>query len=400
MAGRCFARSSRRLINLRRFSTVRRVFWAFLIQSTLCLALSGCADLRYYRQAAAGQWDLLRARRPVAELLADSATAPALRRRLETAQALRTFASVELGLPDNGSYRDYADLGRLHAVKNVLAAPELSLQPRQWCYWTVGCLSYRGYFDAAAAGSLAEELRAAGDDVYVADIPAYSTLGWFDDPLLNTFIHWPVGRLAELMFHELAHQRLYVGGDTAFNESFATAVGRLGAERWLARHGDAEDRQAYALDSRRREQFLRVVAGARAQLAAVYASARSDAEKRLEKRRILMELRERYQSLKQFWGGYAGYDRWFEQDLNNAKLAGNNTYHQWVPAFMALYQREGRDLAAFYRAAEAIAAWPPPERAARLTALSEPAPVLLGHVEPDARQCPIAARSDDGRRAF
>ncbi|MBL8258391.1 MAG: aminopeptidase [Candidatus Competibacteraceae bacterium] len=379
---------------------MRRAFWIFLTALACGLALSGCAELGYYRQAAVGQWDLLRARRPVAEVLADPETAPELRRRLERAQTMRAFASKELGLPENGSYRHYADLGRPQAVKNVFAASELSLEPRRWCYLTVGCLSYRGYFDAEAARRLAAELRAAGDDVYVADIPAYSTLGWFDDPLLNTFVHWPVGRLAELMFHELAHQRLYVGGDSAFDEAFATAVGRLGAERWLASQGSAEEREAYALDSRRREQFLQAVTKSREELAAVYDASRPDAAKRLEKRRILAELRERYRALKQSWGGYAGYDRWFDQDLNNAKLAGHNTYYHWVPAFMALHEQEGRDFAAFYRAAGAIASLSPPERAARLTALAKPAPALPGGVEPSALQPLITDRTDDERRAF
>lgn len=336
----------------------------------LWLALSGCAELAYYRQAAAGQWELLRARRPVADLLADPATAPDLRRRLETARALRAFASAELALPDNGSYRDYADLGRPHAVQNVFAAPELALEPRRWCYLAVGCLSYRGYFDAGAARRLAEELRAAGDDVYVADIPAYSTLGWFDDPLLNTFIDWPTARLAELMFHELAHQRLYIADDTAFDEAFATAVGRLGAERWLRQRGEAREREAYAMDRRRREDFLRLVGTSRDRLAALYGSSRDDAEKRAEKRRILTEMRDHYGELKRGWGGYSGYDRWFDRDLNNAKLAGNSTYHRWVPAFLALYEREGRDFAAFYRAAAVLGQLPPAERAARLEALS------------------------------
>ena len=191
---------------------MRRFFWIFLTANSLGLVLSGCAELDYYRQAVVGQWELLDARRPVVDVLADPATAPALRRRLATARALRMFASVELALPSNGSYHDYADLGRPYAVKNVFAAPELSLEPRRWCYLAVGCLSYRGYFDDEAARRLADQLRTAGDDVFVADIPAYSTLGWFDDPLLNTFIDWPTARLAELMFHELAHQRLYIEG--------------------------------------------------------------------------------------------------------------------------------------------------------------------------------------------
>ncbi len=355
-----------------RLRAIRSIFWTLAVGAGFALGLSGCAELAYYRQAAVGQWALFQARRPVAAVLADPTISADLRQRLETARALRVFASAELALPDNGSYQGYADLGRPWVVRNIFAAPELSLEPRRWCFPVAGCLSYRGYFDAGAAQGLAEELRAGGDDVYVADISAYSTLGWFDDPLLNTFIGWPVGRLAELMFHELAHQRVYVTDDTAFNEAFATAVGRLGAERWLARRGTPREREEYAADVRRREQFLRLTADTREHLAAVYASSGDEAAKRADKQRILTRLRERYQALKQTWGGYAGYDHWFEQDLNNAKLAGVSTYHRQVPAFLVLYEREGRDFAAFYRAAEAIGQLPPSEREAQLRALSAP----------------------------
>ena len=348
---------------------LQRIAETLIAIAGFALPLAGCADLAYYRQAALGQWELWQARQPVAEALADSTTSPELRRRLEITQALRAFASVELALPDNDSYRDYADLGRSWAVKNVFAAPELSLEPRQWCFWIVGCLSYRGYFDAEAAHRLADELRASGEDVYVADVAAYSTLGWFDDPLLNTFIYWPTGRLAELMFHELAHQRLYIADDSAFNEAFATAVGRLGAERWLEWRGAVREREDYAVDYRRRQEFLQLVAVAREQLAALYASPRDEAGKRADKQYILTELRDRYQDLKRGWGGYTGYDRWFNQDLNNAKLAGISTYHRLVPAFLALYEREGQDFAAFYQAAEAIGRLPPAERKARLQEL-------------------------------
>ncbi|MBK8898072.1 MAG: aminopeptidase [Candidatus Competibacteraceae bacterium] len=376
---------------------MRRAFWRFLMLPGFALSLSGCAELAYYRQAAAGQLELLHARRPVAEVLADPATAPELRRRLEGAQALRAFASGELGLPENGSYRDYADLRRPHAVKNVFAAPELSLEPRRWCYPAVGCMSYRGYFDAAAAQGLAADLRAAGDDVYVADIPAYSTLGWFDDPLLNTFIAWPAGRLAELMFHELSHQRLYVSGDTAFNEAFATAVGRLGAERWLKQQGTAREREDYAADGQRREDFLRLTATAREQLTVLYASARPDAEKRADKQRILTALRDGYQQLKQQWGGYSGYDRWFDRDLNNAKLAGNSTYYRWVPAFLALYEHEGQNFVAFYRAVEAIGQLPLSERTARLDALSASPSNIVSNAAV-TNDPPTTHRSHDERR--
>ncbi len=350
---------------------MRRTFWILFTVAGFGLALSGCAELAYYRQAAAGQWALLQDRRPVAEVLADPETAPNLRQRLETAQALRAFASAELALPDNDSYRNYVDVQRPYVVRNVFAAPELELEPRRWCFPIAGCLSYRGYFDAEAAQRLADELRADGEDVYVADISAYSTLGWFADPLLNTFIHWPTARLAELMFHELAHQRLYIADDTAFNEAFATAVGRLGAERWLAQRGAAREQEEYAADYHRRQEFLQIVTASRESLRAVYASGQSDAEKRAEKQRILTGLRVRYRELKQGWGGYAGYDRWFGQDLNNAKLAGHSTYQRWAPAFIALYQQEGQDFAAFYQAAEVLGRLPPREREARLRELLE-----------------------------
>ncbi|HOW75066.1 MAG TPA: aminopeptidase [Candidatus Competibacteraceae bacterium] len=358
------------------------MFWK-LLTIGLALTLSGCTDLAYYRQAAAGQWALWQASQPVADIIADSATPAALRQRLETAQAIRAFASAELALPDNGSYQHYADLQRPWVVKNVFAAPELSLEPRQWCFLMVGCLSYRGYFDPEAAQEWAEASRAGGDDVYIADISAYSTLGWFDDPLLNTFIHWPDGRLAELLFHELAHQRLYVANDTAFNEAYATAVGRLGAERWLEQRGLAREQAEYVVDVQRREQFLQLTTEAREQLATLYTSSRSAAEKRTDKQRILAELRERYQALKQHWDGYAGYDRWFAQDLNNAKLAGVSTYHRQVPAFLALFAREGRDFAAFHRAAEALGRLPPDEREGRLREL---------HYSPDFHSEPFLTR--------
>lgn len=335
----------------------------------LWVTLLSCADLAYYRQAVMGQWELAQARRPIAEVLADPLLTPELRQRLEIAQTLRHFASIELGLPNNSSYSDYADLGRPYVVKSVFAAPELALEPRRWCYVAVGCLSYRGFFDAAAAQRFANELRAAGDDVYVADTPAYSTLGWFNDPLLNTFVYWPVTRLAELLFHELAHQRLYIADDTAFNEAFATAVGYLGVERWLQQQGSQRELEQYQTDRRRRSEFLQLVAHTRTRLASVYATADTAAAKRIEKQTILTETLAQYHQLKQQWGGYSGYDRWFAEDFNNAKLAGNGVYNDWVPAFLTLYEREGRDVVAFYKAVDALGQLPAAERIVRLNAL-------------------------------
>ncbi|NJN46034.1 MAG: aminopeptidase, partial [Candidatus Competibacteraceae bacterium] len=234
-----------------RFSVLAKQ-WLLAALLLATLTMSGCANLGYYGQAISGQWQLLQSRRPVQDILADSNTPLEVKHRLQVAWSIREFASTELALPDNGSYRNYADLQRAYVVRNVFATPPLSLQPRQWCFPLIGCVSYRGYFNADTAEQFAEILRAQGDDVYIANVPAYSTLGWFDDPLLNTFVHWPVGRLAELIFHELAHHRLFISNDTIFNESFATAVGRLGAQQWLARYGTSTEREDYERQQRRR----------------------------------------------------------------------------------------------------------------------------------------------------
>ncbi len=338
----------------------------------LPLGPMGCATLGYYGQAASGQLDLLERQRPVAEVLADPEVSPALRERLQTAHAMRVFATTELALPDNDSYRSYADLERPYVVWNVFAAPELSLKPKEWCFLIVGCVAYRGYFNEADARALGEELRQQGYDVYVAGIPAYSTLGWFDDPLLNTFLYWNQGRLAELVFHELAHQRVYIDGDTAFNESFATTVGRLGARQWLDRYGTAEARDVYERLQQRRQAFLDLVLTAKQELLQLYQSDQSETAKRAGKQRLLAALQTRYQDLKRTaWDGYAGYDRWFQQDLNNAKLAGLSAYTRYVPAFKILFEQQGRDFSAFYQAVATLGALPRAARTARLQELMD-----------------------------
>ncbi|HXG29277.1 MAG TPA: aminopeptidase [Nevskiales bacterium] len=318
--------------------------------------LGGCAQLAYYNQALQGQSDLLARRRHLDLVLAETGDGE-LRARLDKARDMRDYASRALALPANGSYTGYADLGRPWVVLNVFATPELSLQPRRWCFPIVGCLDYRGYFRRDYAERLAAELRAQGYDVWLGPVPAYSSLGWFDDPLLNTFIRWDDGRLAELLFHELAHQRYYLAGDTEFNEAYASAVGRLGARRWLAERGTAEERQRYELFLQRQRQFLTLVLQARERLQALYASALPEAEKRAGKARVLEQLRARYRGLRDTeWGGFAGYDPWFERDLNNAKLAAVVTYERYVPAFEALFRAQGEDFRRFHQAVEALGA--------------------------------------------
>ena len=318
----------------------------------LMLLLIGCASPGYYLHAISGQVELLHKRRPVEEVLNDPATAPEIRQQLELVQRLRDFASRELGLPDNRSYRTYADLERPFVVWNVIVTPELSLEPKQWCFVFAGCVSYRGYFAHDKAEKFAAGLKQEGHDVYVGGVPAYSTLGWFNDPLLNTFIHRTEADLAGLLFHELAHQVLYVTGDSAFNESFATVVELEGVKRWFQQSGNAKEAEAYRQKIQRREEFTTLVLKHRARLTDIYASNSSDAEKRSAKARMFGELRSEYASLKAIWGGYADYDKWFAQGLNNAHLAAIGMYSQYVAAFQKLLARQGDDLAAFYRSVE------------------------------------------------
>ena len=248
-----------------------------------------------------------------------------------------------------------------------------------------GCVSYRGYFSPEEAKGFAEGLKSEGYDVVVEGSPAYSTLGWYEDPLLNTFINWPVGRVADLVFHELAHQRLYISDDTTFNESFATAVGQLGAREWLEQEGTPQERDDYAAYTRQQEAFMALTLNAREQLTRLYASTQDDAAKRREKQRLLAALKTRYEALKQEqWDGYGGYDFWFANDLNNAKLGALNTYTRLAPAFEALFEREGRDFAAFYAAAERISRWPPPDRERYLAGLVNAMPAQASAAFPAA----------------
>jgi len=334
-------------------------------------AVAGCSGSGYVARSVEGHLSLLNSARPVSEWIADSATPTDLRERLLLSQRIRDFAVSELKLPDNASYRRYADLHRSAAVWNVVATPELSLSLKTWCFPVTGCIGYRGYFELAQAREEATELRAQGLEVSVYPVPAYSTLGklpgnFFADPLLNTFIRWPEGELARLIFHELAHQVAYARDDTAFNESFATAVERLGGKRWLDEHASAQAREEYAQFDARRVQFRALTLSARGRLDAIYRSSASEADKRAGKERAFQELRADYEQLKsQQWGGYAGYDPWVA-NANNASLAVQAAYDDWVPAFTRLFEKEGRDWTRFYARVKELAQMPPEERHAAL----------------------------------
>ena len=339
----------------------------------LAAALAGCSattGVGYYWQSVTGHVGVMRAARPIGDWLGDETTPPAVRQRLEQARHMRRFAVEQLALPDNASYTRYADLKRRAVVWNVVAAPPQELTLKQWCFPVVGCVGYRGYFDEADARAFAASL---GTDLEVAvyPVPAYSTLGWTNwlggDPLLSTFIGYPEGELARILFHELAHQVIYVPDDMAFNESFATAVERLGGERWMAtRAGEAVRRDYERFDARRR-QFRALTAATRERLAAAYALPDA-AAREAAKQAAMTGFRARYQALKAEWGGFAGYDPWALQ-ANNALFAAQRAYDELVPGFEALFEREGRDFARFYDAVRALARQPKAERHAALGAL-------------------------------
>ncbi len=340
-----------------------------LLAAVALLLVGGCANVGYYWQSVSGQLDVWRRERPVEEVLADPAVAQALKDRLARVVEIRNFASRELDLPDNRSYRRYADLERPFVVWNVFAAPEFSVEPLEWCFLFAGCVKYRGYFSREEAERFAAELARQGQDVYVGGVPAYSTLGWFADPVLNTFIHYPDAGLAGLIFHELSHQVAYAKGDTAFNESFAVAVEREGVRRWMERAGDAGQRDAFERNQRARVDFARLMLKYRDRLDALYRTRIAPAAMRERKREIIAGLEAEYRTLRAEWGGFAGYDRWFARKPNNAQFASVGLYTEFVPAFEALLAREGRDLPRFYAAVQALAALPKAEREARLRTL-------------------------------
>lgn len=339
---------------------------ALLAAGAVCLT-SGCSTIGYYAQSVGGHLAIVRAARPVPEWVADPQTPAPLRARLELTQRIRDFAVSDLGEPDNASYRRYADLNRSAAVWNVVAAPELSLRLQTWCFPVVGCVGYRGYYDPKDANAFADGLRAQGLEASVYGVPAYSTLGLLPgdalkDPLLNTFINYPEGELARLIFHELAHQIAFAQGDTVFNESFATAVERLGSERWLRERADAQAREEYERFEARRGDFRALTGRYRERLDALYTSAASDADKRAGKSALMIGLRAEYEVLKrEHWGGYSGYDGWFAR-ANNAALGVLGAYNELVPNFERLFVRVGRDWPAFYAEVKRIAALPATER--------------------------------------
>jgi len=331
---------------------------------------TGCSSLAYYGQAVGGHLQMVQAARPVAEVVDDPATPAVLRERLLLSQRLRDFAVAELKLPDNSSYRRYADLQRPSAVFNIVAAPELSLELKTWCFAVVGCVGYRGYFSREPADALAAELRAQGWETSVYGVPAYSTLGktnWLGgDPLLNTFIQWPEADLARLLFHELSHQVAYANDDTQFNESYAVAVERIGVALWLQRQGRSGELAAGAAQEARRRDFRDLTLRTRQRLQAVYAGPGTETEKRAAKAAVMAGFRADYAALKAGpWAGFAGYDAWVDR-ANNATFAIQAAYDDLVSAFEQLFERQGRDFDRFHAEVKILARLPKAERRSRL----------------------------------
>jgi predicted aminopeptidase len=332
-------------------SSIAATIRAALIVALIAASSGGC----YLLQSAQGQLALMSKREPIDRVIGQASTPPALRARLEAVSSIRDFASRELGLPDNGSYRSYADVGRRYVVWNVVAAPEFSVDAKEWCYPIVGCVAYRGYFVEGRARRFADRLRAKGLDVVVGGVAAYSTLGHFNDPVLNTMMGWNDVELAAIIFHELTHQLLYVPNDSSFNEALATTVEEEGVRRWLRAQGRDADLASHLVQQDHYAKVVDLLTATRAELRAVYASGAAPDSMREKKRAAFAALRSSFALLKAGWGGHAPFEPWFDEDLNNAHLASVATYFTCVPGFERELSAAGGDLPAFYARVRALA---------------------------------------------
>ncbi len=342
--------------------------------------LPSCRTFEFYGQAIGGQWEILHKARPNKQVIADPATSPALRRQLTAVEGMRQFASEHLALPGDESYDRYTDLGREHVVWVIYAAPEFSLEPKTWFYPAVGNLNYRGYFREKDANELAARLRGEGYDVCVGGVDAYSTLGWFHDPVLNTFAGYPDIDLAETIFHELTHRKVFHRNDTVFNESLANTVAEEGVRRWLRAEGRLAELRKYETRLVRRRQFYQEIDRTRGKLKSLYASGRPVAEMRREKAAILAKLRDDFRELRRRWGGH-GLEYWLEEDINNGHIVSLDLYYQQMPVFRKLLADCGGDLDLFYKKADGLQLGEPSARVATGTrkgeagpAAAEPAP--------------------------
>lgn len=342
---------------------------AAVVLTAVLFGVCGCRTINYYGQAIKGQYQILANQHVIDELIFDSRTPPKLRDQLRLVMELRAFAESQLDLPVDGHYRKYVDVKRRHVVYNIQAAPEFSLEPKQWWYPFLGKLDYRGYFSEADAKEYASILRDEGYDVYIGYVGAYSTLGFFKDPVLNTFVFDQEQDLAETLFHELSHQQVFASGDTDFNEAFATTVGEEGARRWIAARNDPDLAARYREQLARTRQWVGIVMEARRELLALYGDTLDEKgnvkateaksgvpheQLEREKAQVFRRLRERYAELKQSWDGEGQFDAWFKRDLNNAQLNSIAAYYELVPGFERLLALNGNNLKKFYAEVERL----------------------------------------------
>ena len=335
-----------------------------LLAAGLVLMLSGCGTM-YLAQAAGGQIGVLKARRPIDKVVADPTTPAPLKERLTDVRAARDFAVTELHLPDNRSYRTYADIKRPFVVWNVVATPELSVEPKHWCFPIAGCVAYRGYFKEKSARKFAAQLASQNFDVTVGGVPAYSTLGKFADPVMSSMMRYGDSELVAIIFHELAHQLLYVKNDSEFNEAFATTVEDEGLERWLKSRGRPDSMQAFLEENADENEFIELFARSRDELKKLYASGIPREEMKAQKATMFAGLTEQARAL-QRKQGHLYYESWLKEGLNNAHLASVATYYQCVPGFQRLLAEQGGDLVKFYAAARKLAKVPRAQRHAQL----------------------------------
>jgi len=318
--------------------------------------------MAYYWEKVQGHADILNNQRPIQEAIRDPATIKETKQRLINAKKAREFATATLKLPDNDSYRNYVDIKRDYAVWTVVATPPYSTKPKQWCFLIVGCLSYRGYFSEQKANEFAAQLKKQNMDVYVSGIKAYSTLGWFDDPLLSSMLYKSEAYRVGIIFHELAHQQFYLQDDTAFNEAFASTVELLGIKLWFEENKKLQKYKQYRIAKKRDEQFKQLLQDTRQVLMAHYQNTKNSSKLKTGKQFIFNQLKENYTALKIKWNGYDGYDRWMNQPLNNAHLAMIATYNDLIPAFKKMYLNANKNFTVFYKQVETLAEKPKQQR--------------------------------------
>ena len=335
-----------------------------LLFTAACLQ---CRSLPYYDQAIDGQMEILRKQEPISDLIENPDTPAQLRKKLKFIQRVRDFAARELQLPVNDHYLSYVDLNRPYVVWNVYAAPEFSLTPKTWCFPIVGCVAYRGYFSEQDARSFGDSLKQQGYDVFIAGAIAYSTLGWFDDPVLSTFANLSEPAIAALIFHELAHGVLYIKDDTAFNESFATAVEQEGFRLWQMAADDLKGYGNWLRKRQRRQRFIDLVSKYRAKLEELYQDSLPMNENRNRKAAIFNQMKSEFLDLKSIHRNLAAYDAWFKHPVNNAQLVSVSTYHDWVQAFGKILSESGGNLNTFYRTCRQLAKKDPADRHRILT---------------------------------